>query len=59
MITGASTGIGEQLAYEYSKLGAKVLITARREHVLQKVSEFCASSNYCKGAKSGLLRKRL
>ena len=38
MITGASTGIGEQLAYEYSKLGAKVLITARREHVLQKVS---------------------
>ena len=37
VITGASTGIGEQLAYQYSKLGAKVLITARRENVLQQV----------------------
>ncbi|XP_072019914.1 11-beta-hydroxysteroid dehydrogenase 1-like isoform X2 [Amphiura filiformis] len=41
VITGASTGIGEQLAYHYSQLGAKVLITARREHVLQKVVAKC------------------
>ncbi|XP_072022920.1 hydroxysteroid 11-beta-dehydrogenase 1-like protein isoform X2 [Amphiura filiformis] len=41
VITGASAGIGEQLAYQYSQLGAKVLITARREHVLQKVVAKC------------------
>ena len=37
VITGASTGIGEHLAYQYSRLGARVLITARREHVLKQV----------------------
>ncbi|XP_072044231.1 hydroxysteroid 11-beta-dehydrogenase 1-like protein [Amphiura filiformis] len=41
IITGASSGIGEQLAYQYSQLGAKVLITARREHVLQQVVAKC------------------
>ncbi|XP_071826184.1 hydroxysteroid 11-beta-dehydrogenase 1-like protein isoform X2 [Apostichopus japonicus] len=41
VITGSSTGIGEQLAYEYSKLGARVLITARREKVLQEVVSKC------------------
>ncbi|CAH1789317.1 unnamed protein product, partial [Owenia fusiformis] len=41
IITGASTGIGEQMAYHYARLGAKLLITARREHVLQKVIERC------------------
>ena len=37
VITGASMGIGEQLAYEYSKLGAKIFITAK-EDALQQVS---------------------
>ena len=37
VITGASTGIGEQLAYEYAKLGANVFITARREKLLKQV----------------------
>ncbi|XP_071487847.1 hydroxysteroid 11-beta-dehydrogenase 1-like protein [Diadema antillarum] len=37
IVTGASTGIGEQLAYWYSRLGARVLITARRETVLEQV----------------------
>ncbi|XP_072174075.1 hydroxysteroid 11-beta-dehydrogenase 1-like protein [Diadema setosum] len=41
IVTGASTGIGEQLAYWYSRLGARVLVTARREAVLQQVVAKC------------------
>ena len=37
VITGASTGIGEQLAYQYARLGANVVITARREQRLKEV----------------------
>ncbi|XP_060594508.1 hydroxysteroid 11-beta-dehydrogenase 1-like protein [Ruditapes philippinarum] len=40
-ITGASTGIGEQLAYHYAKLGANIVITARRERRLKEVIEKC------------------
>ena len=40
-IGGASTGIGEQIAYEYSRLGAHVALLARREAVLQAVAEKC------------------
>ena len=36
-ITGASTGIGEQLAYHYARLGASVVVTARRESRLKEV----------------------
>lgn len=39
LVTGASTGIGEQIAYHYARFGAQVVITARREKVLQQVSE--------------------
>ncbi|XP_052186709.1 11-beta-hydroxysteroid dehydrogenase 1A-like isoform X2 [Diospyros lotus] len=39
LITGASSGIGEQMAYEYSKKGACLVIVARREEQLQKVAE--------------------
>ena len=38
LVTGASTGIGEQLAYHYARFGAQIVITARREKVLQQVS---------------------
>lgn len=41
LVTGASSGIGEQVAYEYAKLGAKLIITARRSDLLQKVSAKC------------------
>ncbi|XP_059158583.1 hydroxysteroid 11-beta-dehydrogenase 1-like protein isoform X2 [Physella acuta] len=41
LVTGASTGIGEQLAYQYARLGAKVAVTARRKDVLLKVTERC------------------
>ena len=39
LVTGASTGIGEQMAYHYARFGAQIVITARRENVLQQVSE--------------------
>ncbi|XP_041861818.1 hydroxysteroid 11-beta-dehydrogenase 1-like protein [Melanotaenia boesemani] len=41
LVTGASTGIGEQMAYHYARFGAKIVITARREKVLQQVAEKC------------------
>ena len=41
IITGASTGIGEQMAYHYARLGANIVITARREKHLQQVIEKC------------------
>ena len=37
LVTGASTGIGEQIAYHYARLGANVVITARRESRLKQV----------------------
>ncbi|XP_029002758.1 hydroxysteroid 11-beta-dehydrogenase 1-like protein [Betta splendens] len=43
LVTGASTGIGEQMAYHYSRFGAQIVITARREKVLQQVVEKCLS----------------
>lgn len=43
LVTGASTGIGEQLAYHYARFGAQIVITARREKVLQQVAEKCLS----------------
>lgn len=43
MVTGASTGIGEQIAYHYARFGAQIVITARREKVLQQVVEKCLS----------------
>jgi dehydrogenase/reductase SDR family protein 7B len=40
-VTGASSGIGEALAYELSKQGAKVIISARRKETLEKVRAKC------------------
>ncbi|XP_056003922.1 hydroxysteroid 11-beta-dehydrogenase 1-like protein [Ostrea edulis] len=41
VVTGSSTGIGEQIAYHYARMGADLLITARREKVLQQVVTRC------------------
>ncbi|HAA16279.1 MAG TPA: short chain dehydrogenase [Cytophagales bacterium] len=41
-VTGASSGIGEGLATELSKAGAKVIISARREAELERVKALCA-----------------
>ncbi|XP_068599587.1 hydroxysteroid 11-beta-dehydrogenase 1-like protein [Brachionichthys hirsutus] len=43
VVTGASKGIGEQLAYHYARFGAQIVITARREEVLRKVADTCLS----------------
>jgi len=41
VITGASSGIGEDLAYSYSRLGARLVLCARREDELKAVAEKC------------------
>lgn len=41
-ITGASSGIGEALAYELSRQGAKLIISARRVSELERVKTNCA-----------------
>ncbi|KAK7489973.1 hypothetical protein BaRGS_00018838 [Batillaria attramentaria] len=38
LVTGASGGIGEQLAYHYASFGAHVIVTSRREQALQQES---------------------
>jgi len=41
IVTGASSGIGEQAALFYASQGANVLILARRENLLKEVVEKC------------------
>ncbi|NXC42630.1 DHI1 dehydrogenase, partial [Penelope pileata] len=55
IVTGASSGIGEQMAYHLARMGAHVLLTARTEARLQKVVERClelgaASARYVSGS---------
>lgn len=38
VVTGASSGIGEAMAREYAKMGAKVVMGARREEELQRIA---------------------
>jgi len=41
-ITGASSGIGEALAYAFSGAGARVILSSRRADELERVSRGCA-----------------
>jgi NADP-dependent 3-hydroxy acid dehydrogenase YdfG len=41
IITGASSGIGQCIALEYSKRGAKVVLAARRKEKLEEVQKLC------------------
>ncbi|XP_010311577.2 11-beta-hydroxysteroid dehydrogenase 1 [Balearica regulorum gibbericeps] len=55
IVTGASSGIGEQMAYHLARMEAHLLLTARREAKLQKVVERClelgaASASYVSGS---------
>uniref|UniRef100_A0A8C5P7I1 11-beta-hydroxysteroid dehydrogenase 1 n=1 Tax=Leptobrachium leishanense TaxID=445787 RepID=A0A8C5P7I1_9ANUR len=55
IVTGASSGIGEQMAYHLAKMGSHILITARTEDRLKKVVEKCvelgaASAHYIPGS---------
>ena len=40
-ITGASSGIGEALAYQFSRAGAKVILSARNQGELERVQTAC------------------
>ncbi|XP_048450094.1 hydroxysteroid 11-beta-dehydrogenase 1-like protein, partial [Rhincodon typus] len=41
LLTGASKGIEEQMAYHYARFGAELVITARNETRLKQVVEKC------------------
>ena len=40
-IGGASSGIGEEMAYHYARMGAHVAVLSRRKEVLEKVAAKC------------------
>jgi short-subunit dehydrogenase len=40
-ITGASSGIGEALTYQLNKMGSRLILSARREEVLNQVKNNC------------------
>ncbi|XP_060065114.1 3-oxoacyl-[acyl-carrier-protein] reductase FabG-like [Ylistrum balloti] len=45
LITGASSGIGAATAVLFSKLGARLALTGRKEDNLQKVGQNCSEGN--------------
>lgn len=54
IVTGASKGIGREMAYHLSKMGAHIVLTSRSEEDLQKVVSRClelgaASAHYIAG----------
>ncbi|KAM9612816.1 11-beta-hydroxysteroid dehydrogenase 1 isoform 3-T4 [Trichechus inunguis] len=54
IVTGASKGIGEEMAYQLAKMGAHVMVTARSKETLKKVVSRClelgaASAHYIAG----------
>lgn len=54
IVTGASKGIGREMAYHLAKMGAHVVLTARSREALQKVVSRClelgaASAHYIAG----------
>ena len=50
LITGASSGLGEAIAYEASKKGAKVILCARRVDKLKIILEKCQKLSQQEGA---------
>lgn len=41
LITGASSGIGEELAYEFARRGSRLVLVARRKEKLMAIAEKC------------------
>lgn len=55
IVTGASKGIGKEIAYHLAKMGAHVMVTARSEEALKKIVSDCleygaASAHYVAGS---------
>jgi short-subunit dehydrogenase len=44
-VTGASSGIGEALAYAFHQEGAKLILSARRESELERVKQACGGGD--------------
>ncbi|KAM9004074.1 corticosteroid 11-beta-dehydrogenase isozyme 1 [Sarcophilus harrisii] len=60
IVTGASTGIGEQIAYHLARMGAHLVVTARTEAKLKKVIAEClklgaASAHFISGTMEDLV----
>uniref|UniRef100_A0A8C6VTE8 Dehydrogenase/reductase (SDR family) member 7 n=3 Tax=Nothobranchius TaxID=28779 RepID=A0A8C6VTE8_NOTFU len=47
-ITGASSGIGEELAYQLAKCGSRLILSARREEELNRVKCHCLENSSLK-----------
>ena len=50
VICGASTGIREELAYQYMKFVIQLLLVTRQEAVLQKIVAHCGKLSGCSKA---------
>ena len=50
VITGASTGIGEELAYQYARLGANIVITSNEERLTQVLLRVLLEVTGCQSA---------
>lgn len=48
-VTGASSGIGEELVYQLSKLGVSLVLSARRVQELERVKRRCLENGILKG----------
>lgn len=54
-VTGASTGLGEAMAHELASVGAKLILTARSEDLLEQVKEECIERSRGKLVKKDIL----
>lgn len=44
-VTGASSGLGEELAYQLATCGCRLILSARREDELNRVKRNCLGKN--------------